>query len=69
MGENTQEKNLVEKKESFFGKVKNFFKKIFNKKETNLLYAIGWSPSEILNISFTDYFFSAAFLSFLMFIS
>lgn len=35
MGENTQEKNLVEKKESFFGKVKNFFKKIFNKKEVN----------------------------------
>ena len=32
MGENTQEKNLVEKKESFFSKVKNFFKGLFNKK-------------------------------------
>ena len=32
MGENTQEKNLVEKKESVFSKVKNFFKGLFNKK-------------------------------------
>ena len=30
---NTQEKNLIEKKESFFGKVKNFFKRIFKKKD------------------------------------
>ena len=33
MGENTQEKNLVEKKESFFQKVKNFFKGLFKKKD------------------------------------
>ena len=33
MGENTQEKNLVEKKEGFFQKVKNFFKGLFKKKE------------------------------------
>lgn len=33
MEENTQEKNLIEKKESFFGKVKNFFKRIFKKKD------------------------------------
>lgn len=32
MGENTQEKNLIERKESFFGKVKNFFKNLFSKK-------------------------------------
>ena len=33
MEENTQEKNLIEKKESFFGKVKNFFMRIFKKKD------------------------------------
>jgi hypothetical protein len=33
MGENTQEKNLVEKKEGFFQKVKNFFRGLFKKKE------------------------------------
>ena len=32
MGENTQEKKLIEKKESFFSKVKNYFKSLFNKK-------------------------------------
>lgn len=37
MGENTQEKNLVEKKESFFNKVKNFFKGLFKKKEENVI--------------------------------
>ena len=31
MEENTQEKNLVEKKEGFFGKIKNFFKNLFNR--------------------------------------
>ena len=35
MEKNTQEKNLIEKKESFFSKVKNFFTKLFNKKEKN----------------------------------
>lgn len=33
MEENTQEKNLVERKESFFGKVKNFFRNLFAKKK------------------------------------
>lgn len=33
MGGNTQEKNLVAKKEGFFQKVKNFFKGLFKKKE------------------------------------
>ena len=33
MGENTQEKSLVAKKEGFFQKVKNFFKGLFKKKE------------------------------------
>jgi len=33
MEENTQEKNLIEKEErNFFGKIKNFFKKLFFKK-------------------------------------
>ena len=32
MKENTQEKDLIEKKESFFSKVKNFFKGLFKKK-------------------------------------
>lgn len=32
MGENTQEKNLIEKKEnSFFGKIKTFFRNLFGK--------------------------------------
>ena len=34
MEENTQEKNLIEKNEkSIFGRIKKFFKKLFNKKE------------------------------------
>ena len=34
MEENTQEKNLIEKEErNLFGKIKNFFKKLFFKKE------------------------------------
>lgn len=37
MGENTQEKNLVEKKEGFFQKVKNFLKGLFKKKEENVI--------------------------------
>ena len=32
MEENTQEKDLIAKKESFFNKVKNFFKGLFKKK-------------------------------------
>ena len=32
MEENTQEKDLIAKKESFFNKVKNFFKGLFEKK-------------------------------------
>lgn len=32
---NTQEKDLIEKKEGFFHKIKSFFKRIFTKKETN----------------------------------
>ena len=37
MEENTQEKNLIEKNEkSIFGKIKNFFKKLFNKKENSV---------------------------------
>ena len=35
---NTQEKDLIEKKESFFSKVKNFFKGLFNKKSKNVTY-------------------------------
>ena len=35
MKENTQEKDLIEKKESFFNKVKNFFKRLFKKKDKN----------------------------------
>ena len=35
---NTQEKNLIEKnKESLFGKIKNFFRKLFNKKEQTVI--------------------------------
>lgn len=34
MGENTQEKNLIEKEEKgLFGRIKNFFKKLFAKKQ------------------------------------
>ena len=35
MGENTQEKNLIEKEEkiNLFGKIKNFFKNLFGKKQ------------------------------------
>lgn len=36
MKDNTQEKNLIERNENnIFGKIKNFFKKIFGKKEDN----------------------------------
>lgn len=36
MKDNTQEKNLIERNENnVFGKIKNFFKKIFGKKEEN----------------------------------
>ena len=39
MGENTQEKNLIEKKEkvSIFGKIKNFFKSLFSKKQEEVV--------------------------------
>lgn len=38
MEENTQEKNLIEKNEkSIFGRIKNFFKKLFNKKENSVV--------------------------------
>ena len=39
MEENTQEKNLIEKKEkaSIFGKIKNFFKNIFSKKQVEIV--------------------------------
>lgn len=37
MKDNTQEKNLIEKNENnIFGKIKNFFKKIFGIKEENI---------------------------------
>ena len=37
MGENTQEKNLIEKEEkSLFGKIKSFFKKLFGKKQVEI---------------------------------
>lgn len=37
MKDNTQEKNLIEKNENnIFGKIKNFFRKIFGKKEDTL---------------------------------
>lgn len=37
MGENTQEKNLIEKEEkSLFGKIKNFFKNLFRKKQVEI---------------------------------
>ena len=39
MEENTQEKNLIEKKEkiSIFGKIKNFFKNLFSKKQEEVV--------------------------------
>ena len=39
MEENTQEKDLIEKKEKFnlFGKIKNFFKNLFSKKDTKVV--------------------------------
>ena len=39
MGENTQEKNLIEKKEkiNLFGKIKNFFKNLFGKKQAKIV--------------------------------
>ena len=39
MGENTQEKNLIEKKEKIgiFGKIKNFFKNLFSKKQEEVV--------------------------------
>ena len=38
MEENTQEKNLVEKNEkSILGKIKSFFRKLFNKKENTVV--------------------------------
>ena len=37
MKDNTQEKNLIERNEnSIFGKIKNFFKNLFGKKEVLL---------------------------------
>ena len=37
MKDNTQEKNLIEKNENnIFGKIKNFFRKIFSKKEDSV---------------------------------
>ena len=37
MKDNTQEKNLIEKNENnIFGKIKNFFRKIFGKKEDSV---------------------------------
>lgn len=36
MKENTQEKKLIEKKEGFFGKIKNFFKNLFSKKAKDI---------------------------------
>ena len=40
MEENTQEKNLIEKKEKFnlFGKIKNFFKNLFGKKQAEIVH-------------------------------
>ena len=40
MGENTQEKNLIEKKEkiNLFGKIKNFFKNLFSKKQAEIVH-------------------------------
>ena len=41
MKDNTQEKNLIEKKENnFFGKIKNFFKNLFGKNDTELTSTI-----------------------------
>lgn len=39
MKENTQEKNLIEKKEkmNLFGKIKNFFKNLFSKKQVEVV--------------------------------
>lgn len=39
MEENTQEKNLIEKKEkiNLFGKIKNFFKNLFGKKQAKIV--------------------------------
>ena len=43
---NTQEKDLIEKKEGFFSKVKNFFKGLFNKKTKNITNGIVNSESD-----------------------
>lgn len=46
MKDNTQEKNLIEKNENnIFGKIKNFFRKIFGKKED----ALKSETEEIIN--------------------
>jgi len=53
---NTQEKDLIEKKESFFSKVKNFFKGLFNKKSKNITNSAVNSESDCAkeNNSFRD---------------
>ncbi|MBQ2835709.1 MAG: hypothetical protein IJE68_02595 [Clostridia bacterium] len=55
MGENTQEKNLIKKeKVSLFGKIKNFFKNLFGKKQAE----VNDEPevvSEESNNQFIDY--------------
>ena len=45
MEENTQEKNLIEKKEKIgiFRKIKNFFKKIFSKKQVEVIDESKWN--------------------------
>jgi len=50
MGENTQEKNLIEKEEkSLFSKIKNFFKKLFRKKQVEINNAPIVETQEVVN--------------------
>lgn len=57
MEENTQEKNLIEKNEkSIFGKIKNFFKKLFNKKENVVNETVEESSASVKeNNEFKEY--------------
>lgn len=59
MKENTQEKNLIEKKEkvSVFGKIKNFFKNLFGKKqvETNDEVTKEETTDRVVTNEFMDY--------------
>lgn len=57
MEENTQEKNLIEKNEkSIFGRIKNFFRKLFNKKENVVNETVEESSASVKeNNEFKEY--------------